>query len=181
MKKTSAAVSVIVYIVLLAVVVGVIALVYAFINNGQKNFYVQYGNEKISHKTENVELPKNATSLFYCRNILGVTDETEKAKNFTVRVEPNRELIPDFDFTVDGKIKGFYGNLDLTKGFSLAKGDGYFALYLPDTLTLQTVLQATYGESVVEGVPELDLYEKEYLSIVVYSEEEDATVTIWFH
>jgi hypothetical protein len=181
MKKTSAAITAIVYISLLAVAVGVIVLVLAFVNNGQKNFYVQYGNEKISYKAENVELPKNATTLFYCKNVLGVTDEQAKANNFTVRIEPNQKLIADFDFTVDGKTKGFYGNLDLTQGLTIVKGEGYFSVYLPEELTLHQLLQACYPDSMVSGVPDINLYEKDYLSIVVYSEEENATVTIWFH
>lgn len=179
--KTKTIVSVIVYGIIIVAILGVIALVLAFVNNGQKNFYVQYGNEKISYKAENVELPKNATTLFYCKNVLGVTDEQEKAKNFTVRVEPNQKLIADFDFTVDGKTKGFYGNLDLTQGLTIAKGEGYFSVYLPEELTLHQLLQACYPDSTVSGVPAINLYEKDYLSIVVYSEEENATVTIWFH
>ncbi len=179
--KTKTIVSVIVYGIIIVAILGVIALVLAFVNNGQKNFYVQYGNEKISYKAENVELPKNAVTLFYCKNVLGVTDEQAKANNFTVRVEPNQKLIADFDFTVDGKTKGFYGNLDLTHGLTIAKGEGYFSVYLPEELTLHQLLQACYPDSTVSGVPDINLYEKDYLSIVVYSEEENATVTIWFH
>lgn len=179
--KTKTIVSVIVYGIIIVAILGVIALVLAFVNNGQKNFYVQYGNEKISYKAENVELPKNATTLFYCKNVLGVTDEQAKANNFTVRIEPNQKLIADFDFTVDGKTKGFYGNLDLTQGLTIAKGEGYFSVYLPEELTLHQLLQACYPDSTVSGVPAINLYEKDYLSIVVYSEEENATVTIWFH
>lgn len=179
--KTKTIVSVIVYGIIIVAILGVIALVLAFVNNGQKNFYVQYGNEKISYKAENVELPKNATTLFYCKNVLGLSDKQEKATNFTVRIEPNQKLIADFDFTVDGKTKGFYGNLDLTQGLTIAKGEGYFSVYLPEELTLHQLLQACYPDSTVSGVPDINLYEKDYLSIVVYSEEEKATVTIWFH
>ena len=179
--KTKTIVSVIVSGIIIVAILGVIALVLAFVNNGQKNFYVQYGNEKISYKAENVELPKNAATLFYCKNVLGVTDEQAKANNFTVRIEPNQKLIADFDFTVDGKTKGFYGNLDLTQGLTIAKGEGYFSVYLPEELTLHQLLQACYPDSTVSGVPDINLYEKDYLSIVVYSEEEKATVTIWFH
>lgn len=182
--KTKTIVSVIVYGIIIVAILGVIALVLAFVNNGQKNFYVQYGNEKISRKTENVELPKNATSLFYCKNVLGLSDKQEKAKNFTVKIQANAETLADYDFSgfiVDGKNKDFFRATDLTKGFDISIADGCFSLSLPETLTMQQVLEKVYSGAVVEGVPEINLYAKDYLFIVVYSEEENTTVMIGFH
>lgn len=182
--KTKTIISVVVYGIIIVIILGVIALVIAFVNNGQKNFYVQYGDEKISHKIENVELPKNATSLFYCKNVLGLSDKQEKAKNFTVLVAANEKAFADHDFsgyTVDGKAKDFFRGTELTKGMDIQICDGYFMLYLPDALTLQSVLEKVYPDSTVKGVPEINLYEKDYLQLVVYSEEEKATVTIGFH
>ena len=72
MKRTGNAVSVILYTIIFAVVIGAVTLIIAFVNNGAKNFYVQYGDEKISYKTENIELPKDAYSLFYCKNVFGL-------------------------------------------------------------------------------------------------------------
>ena len=118
--KTKTIISIVVYAVLLVVVLGVVAFVFAYINNGQKNFYVQYGDEKISHKLENVELEKNATSLFYCKNVLGITDKQEQATNFTVRVQANSEALSEYDFTgftLDGKTKDFFKGTDITNGF----------------------------------------------------------------
>lgn len=182
--KTKTIISVIVYGIIIVIILGVIALVIAFVNNGQKNFYVQYGNEKISYKVDNAELPKNATTLFYCKKILGITDKQEKAKNFTVSIVANEKAFADYDFsgyTVDGKVKDFFRGTELTKGMDIQICDGYFMLYLPETLTLQSVLEKVYPDSTVEGVPEINLYEKDYLQLVVYSEEEKATVTIGFH
>lgn len=183
MKRAGNAISVIVYAVIFAVVIGAVALIIAFVNNGAKNFYVQYGDEKISYKTENVELPKDAYSLFYCKNVFGLTDKTEKAKNFTVQIVFNENNMKDCDmteFAVDGKALEFY-RIDFTDCFNLKLYDGYFTLYLPQTLTLGTLLSVVYPDNAVTGFKDIDLYEKDRLSIVVYSEEEQATVTINFH
>ena len=182
--KTKTIISIVVYAVLLVVVLGVVAFVFAYINNGQKNFYVQYGDEKISHKLENVELEKNATSLFYCKNVLGITDKQEQATNFTVRVQANSEALSEYDFTgftLDGKTKDFFKGTDITNGFDIQLGEGHFTLYLPETLTLMSVLEKVYPDAEIAGVPEVDLYAKECLSLIVYCDQEKATVTIGFH
>lgn len=182
--KTKTIISIVVYGIIVVAILGVIALVLAFVNNGQKNFYVQYGNEKISRKITNVELPKNATTLFYCKNVLGVTDKQETAKNFTVKIQANAETLSEYDFSgfvVDGKNKDFFRATELTKGFNISVYNGCFSLFLPETLTLQTVLEKVYSGQSVEGVPDINLYEKDFLSIVVFSEEENATVIIGFH
>ena len=44
MKRTGNAVSVILYTIIFAVVIGAVTLIIAFVNNGAKNFYVQYGD-----------------------------------------------------------------------------------------------------------------------------------------
>ncbi len=182
--KSKSVISTVIYVAIFVAILGVIALVFAFINNGQKNFYVQYGDEKISYKKENVELPKNATSLFYCKNVLGLSDKQEKAKNFNVCIQANADALADYDFSgfvVGEKNIDFFRATDLTKGFDVQIGDGYFSLYLPETLTLQSVLEKVYAGSTVSGVPEINLYEKDYLQIVVTSEIEKANVTICFH
>ena len=182
MKRTGNAVSVILYTIIFAVVIGAVTLIIAFVNNGAKNFYVQYGDEKISYKTENIELPKDAYSLFYCKNVFGLTDKTEKAKNFTVQIVFNENNMKDCDmteFAVDGKALEFY-RIDFTDYFDIKLYDGYFTVYLPFALTLGELLSVVYPNSTVTGFTDIDLYEKDRLSIVVYSEEEQATVTINF-
>lgn len=184
MKKSSAAVSIILRVVLVVVLLGVIGMVFAFMNNGQKNFYVQYGNEVISYKAENKELQKNAYNIFYCKNVLAISDETAKAENFTVSVIANEKAFADCDFSsmkMDGVPTNSFLATNVTAAFDITIGDGFFVLYLPETLTAETVLRKVYPDSTITGIPEINLYEKDYFSILVYSEQEQSTVTIGFH
>lgn len=184
MKKTSTAMSVVLRVIIVILIIGVVGMVFAFMNNGQKNFYVQYGNENISYKTENKELQKNAYNVFYCKNVLAVSDETAKADNFTVTIMANEKAFADCDFSsmkMDGIPTNSFLATDCTAAFDIEIYDGYFTLYLPETLSAVTVLKKVYPESEFVGVPEINLYEKDYFSILVYSEQEKSTVTIGFH
>lgn len=184
MRRSSTVMSVILRVVLVVVLLGVIGMVFAFMNNGQKNFYVQYGDEVISYKAENKELQKNAYNIFYCKNVLAVSDETAKADNFTVSVMANEKVFADCDFSsmkMDGVPTNSFLATDVTAAFDITIGDGCFVLYLPETLTAETVLKKVYPDSALTGVPDINVYEKDYFFIVVYSEMEKATVTIGFH
>lgn len=184
MKNAKTIVSVVLRIVLIVLLFGAVGMTFAFINNGQKNFYVQYGNETISYKTENKELQKNAYNLFYCKNILAVSDETAKANNFTVTILPNEKAFAGCDFSsmkMDGIPTNSFLAPDCTSAFDISIYDGCFTLYLPETLTAETVLNKVYPESEFVGVPEINLYEKDYFLILVYSEQDKTTVTIGFH
>lgn len=184
MTKSNKVLSVVIGIVFIAVLIGAVGMAIAFIENGQKNFYVQFGNEKISYKTENKVLQKDAYNIFYCKNILGITDETSKADNFTVSVYANDKAFAACDFStmkMDGIPTNTFLATDCTAAFDITIYDGYFILYLPKTLSAATVLHKIYPNSNITNIPEIDLYEKDYFYISVYSEQEQATVTIGFH
>ena len=184
MKKTSTVMSVIFRVIVVILIIGVVGMVFAFMNNGQKNFYVRYGNENISYKTENKELQKNAYNVFYCKNVLAVSNEMSKADNFTVTIMANEKALSGCDFSsmkMDGIPTNSFFATDVTVAFDITIGNGYFTLYLPETLTAETVLNKVYPEVEITGIPEINLYEKDYFSILVYSEQEKSTVTIGFH
>lgn len=169
--------------ILLVVAMGAMLLV-SFINNGQKNFYVEYDDQKISYKKENLILPKDKYSLFFCKNIFGITKATESVKHYSVRIEANPENINDFDFTVDGATCSFYGmtgKADVTPAFIIHKYDGYFMLVVPSDLTMQKILQSLYPNQTVADVPDINFYEKDCFNLLVTSEEESAVITIGFH
>ena len=78
-----------VYILLVAGVAAVVFYIYSFVKNGQQDFYVQYGAERISGET-NVELKKDAYSMFSCGKVLSFGEDSGVA-DFTVRLELNPE------------------------------------------------------------------------------------------
>ncbi len=169
--------------VVIIVLFGAIGMIYAFINNGQKNVFVQYGNEKISYKTENLELDKNTYNVFFCKNVLAISGETTKATNYTVSIVANEEAFADCDFSMmkmDGIPTNSFLATDVTAAFEIHVDNGYFLLYLPETLTVDFVLSRVYPRAEITGVPDINLYEKDYFSILVYSEQEKSTITISF-
>ncbi len=184
MKKISTAMSVVLRVIIVILIIGVVGMVFAFMNNGQKNFYVQYGNENISYKTENKELQKNAYNVFFCKNVLAVSDEMAKADNFTVTIIANEKAFAGCDFSsmkMDGIPTNSFFATDCTAAFDISICDGFFILYLPEMLTVETVLNKVYPKVEITGVPEINLYEKDYFLILVYSEQEKSTVAIGFH
>lgn len=168
-------------VLLLAVIAVAGVLIYLYVRNGQKNFYVQYGSEQIAFDAENIVLPKDTDNVFYCKNVLGYNRETENAKNFTVTVILDKDKLADFTFEVDAEKKQLYDTVDVTQAFTIRIYDGYFTFRLPAKLTAYDLLQAMYPNKTVVNVPDIDLYEKDCLTLVVYSKDEDGAVTIGFH
>ena len=184
MKKT---VSIILTIMLIAIVSCGIAVLVMYLNNGERNFYVQYGDRKIAHNAENVELHKDEITVFYCKTILAVTPEQEnvKAKDYAVTVQPNRKALPDFSFNVDGERRRFYGSdINYGAGFDVSTHDGFFTVYMPKDYTMSEYLNRIYGNSVTSTDIELSgikLYEKDCFTLSVRYIPDNSTVTISFH
>ena len=177
MKKTSAAISVIVYIALLAVVAGAIALAFAFVNNGQQNFYVQYGNEKIVNEKKDLILDKNVCYVFYCSTVTGQTVD------YDVQIFLNVKNIDGFDFSVDGVRKSFRSDMaeyDCGTIFHVAKYDTHFVLSVPDALTLQRIIQTKYADKTVSDVPEHAAWENNSFILTVTDSIERTKTQIYF-
>lgn len=184
MRKT---VSVIISIILVAAVVCGIAVLVMYLNNGEKKFYLQYGDRKIAHNAENVELHKDEMTVFYCKNILAVTPEQEsvKAQDYEVTIQPNKKVLPDFSFTVDGERRRFYGNgIDYGAGFDVSTHDGFFTVYMPKDYTMSDYLNRIYGKTVTSAdveLPGIKLYEKDCFTLSVRYIPDNSIVTISFH
>ena len=73
MKAAKAITYIIVTVAILAVLAAIGYFVYNFVRNGQKSFYLSYGNEKILAGTSEIELPSNTTVFFTGRTIAGVS------------------------------------------------------------------------------------------------------------
>ncbi|GHV02054.1 hypothetical protein FACS1894211_12820 [Clostridia bacterium] len=147
-----------------------------FINNGQKNFYVQYGSAELSG-TENLILPLNANSIFYCKYVV------PNAQGYNVKIVPSEHLV-GLDFKLNGEWNMFRNDTDLTAGFDLVKCDGYFILTLDHVGVtgggLYGILGFVYGYDAISDVPDLNLREKAYFTIAVTSHNNDTAVNINF-
>lgn len=120
------AVKIITYIIVTVAIIAVLAaigfFVYNFVRNGQKSFYLSYGNEKILAGTSEIELPSNTTVFFTGRTIAGVSDESTQVENYTVSVVPTQKLVTAIRYRV-GEEKETYlsGDTDFPKRSESAK------------------------------------------------------------
>lgn len=177
MKKTSTAISVIVYIALLAVVAGAIAIAFAFVNNGQQNFYVQYGNQKILTEKKDVIFEKNVCYVFSCLTVTG------QPVDYDVQIFLNVKTIAGFDFSVDGVRKNFRSDMaeyDCGELFHVVKSDTHFVLSVPDALTLQQIIQTKYADKTVSDVPEHTAWENNSFILTVTDSIERTRTQIYF-
>lgn len=169
-------------VLLLAVLAVVAVLAYLYVRNGQKNFYVQYGDLQVSDTAEDIEIGKGKVSLLYVRQVLGLTEKTSavKVSEYSVTIE-RTATFPITDFKRDDEIANTYAIRDFSSAFSLQCYDGYFTVTLPETLTLLQLLTLLYPEDKITDVPETDLWAKDCFRLVVTAKKEKTTVIIGFH
>ena len=151
-SKGQTAAKVIGVILVLALLAGIVAVIYRFTNGFNedfKTFYVEYDGEQILTADSNVHLVEGQTHRFDVKYTFDTGNS--EPKDYNVKVVPNAER--DFDFTVDGERYLYSKENDLTSAFGLNKQDTYFELVLPEDFTLQYALQSCYPDKEVV-VPE---------------------------
>lgn len=181
MKRTSTAISVFVRIslivLLFALLAGVLALTFTYVGNGQRNFYVKYGNETIISEKKGVELPKDSYSVFYCGTLTG------QAIDYDVQVFLNIKNMDNFDFSVGDNRKNFKNDIteyDCSKLFSVTKSDNCFILFVPSDLTVKKVLQSKYPKNELTGIPAVKLNIKDSFILTVTDGVEKLKTQIYF-
>ena len=170
-----------VYILLVAALGAVAFYVYMFVQNGQHDFYVRYGEEKISGE-KSVELCKDGWSFFSCEKVLSFGDASE-ASNFTVSVEFNPSVDNGIkDFKVGDKYKSIDKEQpDFSEVFNLQVTDNGFRLYFPSSFkTMKDTFEAYYSGQSVSEFPEIILSNDYYFRLVVFEKSENVTVYIPF-
>lgn len=181
MGKSSKAISVFVrvglLVLLLVLLLGVVGMAYSYIGNGQRNFYVQYGNEVITGEKKDVEFEKDNVYVFTCGTLTGQT------VSFDVRITLNVKNVENFDFSVDDNRKNFKSDLaeyDCSKLFNLVKSETCFYLSVPFDLTLQAVIQSKYPDKTITDVPNTDMQKENSFILTVTDGVEKAKTQIYF-
>lgn len=166
-SKGQTAAKVIGVILVLALLAGIVAVIYRFTNGFNedfKTFYVEYDGEQILTAESEMHLVSGNTHRFEVR----YTFDTENAepKDYNVKVVPNAER--DFDFTVDGERYLYSKQDDMSAAFGLKKSDTYFELTIPQDFSLEYALQSCYpGKEVI--VPEEAMSANAYPYMLVVS------------
>ena len=178
MRSVKAITYIIVTVAILAVLAAIGYFVYNFVRNGQKSFYLSYGNEKILAGTSEIELPSNTTVFFTGRTIAGVSDESTQVENYTVSVVPTQKLVTAIRYRV-GEEKETYlsGDTDFSKAFRVSKKGANFSVFIPVELELRAAISEAIGKdlSSVTGTP---TDKGNYFELRVVYAAENATVII---
>ena len=167
------------YALVVLLLAGVIGIVYKFTNGFNeefKTFYVECDGKQIL--TADSEMTFTAGNV-YKFDVKYTFDKADaEPKGYSVKVVPN--VNRDFEFTVDGDRKLFSKEKDITAGFEIVKGDTSFEIYIPEGLTLQSVLSKTYEgkEVIVPAQAEIN-YPLPY-KLIICSYNEKAAINIIF-
>lgn len=136
------------YGLVLLLVAAAIGFAYKFTNGFNedfKTFYIEYGGRQILTTENKMTLKKGEKHRFGVKYTFDKDDA--EPKDYKVKIVPN--MTRDFDFTVNGEKYLFSKVGDLTAAFEIEKGETYFELNLPDTLTFGEVLKKAYNGKTV--------------------------------
>lgn len=181
MKRTSTTMSlffrIFLFVLLFALLAGVLGFAITYIGNGQRNFYIVYDQENIISEKKSVELPKNSYSVFYCNTLTG------QAIDYDVQIFLNVKNIDNFDYSVGDNRKNFktdFVEYDCSELFNIYKSDNCFMFLVPTDLTLKKVIQSKYPEKTIRGVPVINLNTKDSFVLVVTDGVENLRTQIYF-
>ena len=136
-------------ILVLALLVGLVAVIYKFTNGFNEDFkifYVEHDGKQILMQDSKTALDAGSTYRFDVKYTFD-TQQSE-TKDYTVEIVPNAEQ--DFEYLVDGEPHLFSRAGDLSAAFSLNKQATYFEITTTDGMTLQSVLERCHTGQTVE-------------------------------
>lgn len=133
-------------IVLLAIVVGGIALIYKYTNGFNedfKTFYIEYDGKQILTENTVTEFDPKKEHVFTVKYTF---DKEYTERDFTVKVLPN--AVKDFDFTVGNKAYKYSKAKELTTVFEIIKDKDRFEIKVNENQNVYEVLKSVYGDEV---------------------------------
>ena len=175
MKAFSKAIT---WLLVVVVLLGVFGLLYSFVGNGQRNFYVRYGNTPIPARADNYEFEKNAYTVIECGTLTG--QKVEYSVTVTFDTKDNFETAFNLNDNPTNYKYELYG-YDCTELFNVAIYDDCFMFYIPQDLTVAKILQHRYPDDTITGVTEVDLWVKDYFVLTVTDKVECKSTVISFH
>lgn len=176
-KKTNKLSHVIVWILVILLLIGGIAVILKLTNNGTDSFktFLVERDGKIYATTDKETLEEYAEVRFDVKYVFDVVND--ESKDFSVKVVSNSDSETAFEYTVDGDLYFYKDGMDLTKAFGVEKHveDGYFTITMPRDML--SVLSEIY-DGTVELESEPDMLRDCYFRLLVTSYNEQSTIKI---
>ena len=148
-SKGQVAAKVIGIILVLALLAGLVAVIYKFTNGFNedfKTFYVEHEGKQFLSAQNDLVLEDAGVHRFDVKYTFDT--EQSETKDFSVEIVPNAEQ--DFEYLVDGEPHLFSRAGDLSAAFDLNKEKTYFEITTTDGMTLQSVLERCHAGQTVE-------------------------------
>ena len=148
-SKGQVAAKVIGIILVLALLAGLVAVIYKFTNGFNedfKTFYVEHEGKQFLSAQNDLVLEDAGVHRFDVKYTFDT--EQSETKDYAVEIVPNAEQ--DFEYLVDGEPHLFSRAGDLSAAFDLNKEETYFEITTTDGMTLQSILERCHAGQTVE-------------------------------
>ena len=148
MTKTT---KIITYIAIVLAVITVIGVVAHFTNgftSDFKTFYVTVDGKDVMTSAGGYRVTTSKPLEVDVKYTLGALNN-KVDKGYSLKIIPNNIPDKDFTYTVDGEMKYFQSETDLSDGFEIDKGEKSFRIK-PKGETIAEVLSAVYGKEVTD-------------------------------
>lgn len=148
MTKTT---KIITYIAIVLAVITVIGVVAHFTNgftSDFKTFYVTVDGKDVMTSAGGYRVTTSKPLEVDVKYTFGALNN-KVDKDYSLKIIPNNISDKDFTYTVDGEIKYFQSETDLSEGFEIDKGEKSFRIK-PKGETIVEVLSAVYGKEVTD-------------------------------
>lgn len=148
MTKTT---KIITYIAIVLAVITVIGVVAHFTNgftSDFKTFYVTVDGKDVMTSAGGYRVTTSKPLEVDVKYTFGALNN-KVDKDYSLKIIPNNIPDKDFTYTVDGEMKSFQSETDLSDGFEIDKGEKSFRIK-PKGETISEVLSAVYGKSITD-------------------------------
>ena len=148
MTKTT---KIITYIAIVLAVITVIGVVAHFTNgftSDFKTFYVTVDGKDVMTSAGGYRVTTSKPLEVDVKYTFGALNN-KVDKGYSLKIIPNNIPDKDFTYTVDGEMKYFQSETDLSDGFEINKGEKSFRIK-PKGETISEVLSAVYGKSITD-------------------------------
>lgn len=148
MTKTT---KIITYIAIVLAVITVIGVVAHFTNgftSDFKTFYVTVDGKDVMTSAGGYRVTTSKPLEVDVKYTFGALNN-KVDKGYSLKIIPNNIPDKDFTYTVDGEMKYFQSETDLSDGFEIDKGEKSFKIK-PKGETIVEVLSAVYGKEVTD-------------------------------
>lgn len=148
MTKTT---KIITYIAIVLAVITVIGVVAHFTNgftSDFKTFYVTVDGKDVMTSAGGYRVTSSKPLEVDVKYTFGALNN-KVDKGYSLKIIPNNIPDKDFTYTVDGEMKYFRSETDLSEGFEIDKGEKSFRIK-PKGETISEVLSAVYGKSITD-------------------------------